>query len=241
MIDAGVVVVGGSLATKPTRLVAAGDPIVLSGPPPRYVGRGGDKLEAALAAFDLDVTGRRCLDVGASTGGFTDCLLQHGASHVTALDVGHGQLHERLRSDPRVEVIERRNIRYVRPGDLGPAFGMAVADVSFISLTVVLPAVVPLLSKPSDLLVLVKPQFEAGRDAVNRGRGVITDPDLWSEAVRVVAEAAGSLGVGVLGAVPSPLRGAEGNVEFLLHLRPGVPHRFPPVGLADAAVAEVRT
>ena len=238
-IDAGAVVVGGAPATKATRLVAAGEPIVVAGPPPRFVGRGGDKLEAALAVFEVDVAGRRCLDVGASTGGFTDCLLQRGAAHVTALDVGHGHLHERLRADERVAVVERRNIRHVRPGELGRPFEMAVADVSFISLVVVLPALVPLLVSGADMVLLVKPQFEADRDAVARGRGVITDPSIWADAVRVVGDAAGRLGAGVLHAVPSPLRGAEGNVEVLLHARVGAPHRISPSELAAAVVAEV--
>lgn len=240
MIDAGVVVVGGALATKPTRLVGAGEPIVLAGPPPRYVGRGGEKLEAALERFDVTAVGQRCLDVGASTGGFTDCLLQHGAERVTSLDVGHGQIHERLRADTRVEVLERCNIRHVRPGDLGEPFDLGVADVSFISLTVVLPALVPLLSTSADLVVLVKPQFEAGRAAVSRGQGVITDPAIWSDAVQAVAESAGAAGAGALAAMPSPLRGAEGNVEMLLHLRVGVPHQVAPGALAAAVVAEVQ-
>ncbi len=239
VIDSGAVVVGGALATKATRLVAAGEPIVLAGPPPRYVGRGGEKLEAALAAFDVDVEGRRVLDVGASTGGFTDCLLQHGAAHVTALDVGHGQIHERLRADPRVAVVERTNIRHVRPGEHGEPFEVAVADVSFISLTVVLPALVPLLTPSADLVLLVKPQFEAGRAAVSRGRGVISDPSIWADAVRSVAEVVGQLGAGTLDAIPSPLRGAEGNVEVLLHARVGEAHRIPPDDLAAAVVSVV--
>lgn len=239
MIDSGAVVVGGALATKATRLVSAGEPIVLAGPPPRFVGRGGEKLDAALDAFDIDVVGRRILDVGASTGGFTDCLLQRGAAHVSALDVGHGQLHERLRADPRVAVVERRNIRHVRAGELGEPFDIAVADVSFISLTVVLPAVVPLLAPGADLVVLVKPQFEAGRAAVSRGRGVISDPSIWADAVRSVAEVAGELGAAALDAIPSPLRGAEGNVEVLLHGRLGATPRISPEELATTVVAEV--
>ncbi len=217
LIEAGKVRVGGAPASKASRMVDSGEPVLVQGDPPRYVGRGGEKLEAALDAFALDPRGLRALDAGASTGGFTDCLLQHGAEHVVALDVGHGQLHERLRADQRVTVLERTNLRHVDPVELG-AFPAIVADLSFISLTTVMQRLLELSAPGAWLVLLVKPQFEAGRQQVSRGRGVITDPEEWRGAlVRVAAGAAGR-GARVRGAVPSPIRGAEGNVEFLLAL-----------------------
>jgi 23S rRNA (cytidine1920-2'-O)/16S rRNA (cytidine1409-2'-O)-methyltransferase len=222
-IEAGKVRVGGAPATKAARMVDAGEALLVEGDRPRYVGRGGEKLEAALAALELDPGGLRVLDAGASTGGFTDCLLQHGAHHVVALDVGHGQLHERLRGDERVTVLERTNLRHVEPDDLG-AFPAVVADLSFISLTAVMERLVQLAAPGAWLLLLVKPQFEAGRQQVSRGRGVITDPQEWLGALQRVAAEAARRGAVVRGALPSPLRGAEGNVEFLLALdRTGQP------------------
>jgi 23S rRNA (cytidine1920-2'-O)/16S rRNA (cytidine1409-2'-O)-methyltransferase len=204
-------------------LVAPGEPIVVHGPPPRFVGRGGDKLDGALERFGLDVAGRRCLDVGASTGGFTDCLLQRGAAQVVALDVGYGQLHERLRTDPRVDVRERTNIRHVRPADLGAPVDLVVADVSFISLRTVLPAVLALARPGADLVLLVKPQFEAGRAEVARGRGVVTDPAIWRRVLSEVLGALREAGTAIMGAMVSPLTGADGNVEFLVHAVTGRP------------------
>lgn len=220
-VEAGLVVVSGSMASKPTRLVDPAESIGVLAPPARYVGRGGEKLEAALEAFSLSVVGKRCLDVGASTGGFTDCLLQHGATEVTALDVGHGQIHRRLRDDPRVIVIERRNIRTVVPGDLGPLFDVVVADLSFISLRLVAEPIAGLGRSGADLVLLVKPQFEAGRREVSRGRGVITDPDVWRGALSGAVDAVVDTGAAVHDIIASPLRGAEGNVEFLLHAKAG--------------------
>ena len=169
----------GAPADKPARLVAPDEPIQVLGPAPRFVGRGGDKLDGALTRFGIDVAGRRAVDLGASTGGFTDCLLQRGATLVVAVDVGYGQLHERLRRDPRVVVRERTNGRDLVAGDLGPPAELLVADLSFISLRTVLPAVVPLAAPHADLVLLVKPQFEAGRQEASRGKGVIKDPDVW--------------------------------------------------------------
>jgi len=207
------------------------------GPPPRFVGRGGDKLDAALERFDLAVVGRRAYDLGASTGGFTDCLLQRGASAVVAVDVGYGQLHERLRDDPRVEVVERTNARDLRPGDLGAAPEVIVADLSFISLRTVLPAAVDLLAADGDLVLLVKPQFEAGRQEAARGRGIITDPRIWRRVLTEVTATLVGLGTAIMGVMASPLTGADGNVEFLVHARRGAGAR--PVGeLIDAAMAE---
>jgi 23S rRNA (cytidine1920-2'-O)/16S rRNA (cytidine1409-2'-O)-methyltransferase len=218
-IAAGRITVAGAPASKAARLVAPGEPIVVLGPAPRFVGRGGEKLDAALERFDVPVEGRRAIDVGASTGGFTDCLLQRGADHVVALDVGYGQLHERLRADDRVDVRERTNIRDVVPGDLGPPAELLVADLSFISLRTVLPSILAIAAPGADLVVLVKPQFEAGREEAARGRGVITDPLIWRRVLEEVAGALRDAGTAIMGAMASPIRGADGNVEFLLHAR----------------------
>ncbi|MFL6206971.1 MAG: TlyA family RNA methyltransferase [Acidimicrobiales bacterium] len=237
-IAAGRVTVGGAPADKPARLVAPGEPIQVLGPGARFVGRGGEKLDAALTRFDVAVAGRRALDLGASTGGFTDCLLQRGASEVVAIDVGYGQLHERLRSDPRVVVRERTNVRDLAPGDLGDAAPVVVADLSFISLRTVLPAVLSLTAAGADLVLLVKPQFEAGREEASRGRGVITDPAVWR---RVLLEVVGALereGAAIMGAMASPLTGADGNVEFLLHARVGARSELDVAAVVDAAIEE---
>ncbi len=238
-IAAGRVTVAGAPADKAARLVSPGEPIQLHGPGPRFVGRGGEKLDAALTRFDLAVHGRRAYDLGASTGGFTDCLLQRGAASVVAVDVGYGQLHERLRADPRVEVHERTNVRSLTPGDLGQLADVAVADLSFISLRTVLPAVVALVVDGGDLVLLVKPQFEAGRVEAARGRGVITDPSVWRRVLHEVAAALLDQGAAILGAMASPLRGADGNVEFLLHARTSAPQRDAQP-LLDRAVTEAQ-
>ena len=239
-IAAGRVTVAGAPADKAARLVAPGEPINVVGPRPRFVGRGGDKLEAALGRFEVAVTGRRAYDLGASTGGFTDCLLQRGAGSVVAVDVGYGQLHERLRRDARVEVHERVNVRDVRPGDLGAPADLLVADLSFISLRTVLGGALALGQPGADLVALVKPQFEAGRQEAARGKGVITDPAVWRRVLEEVAAALDGLGAAIMGAMASPLTGADGNVEFLLHARsaPARPTQGT-LGLLDAALAEV--
>lgn len=216
MIDLGRVLVNGAVADKASRLVDPADAVVIEGPPPRFVSRGGEKLAAALAAFGIDVAGRRVLDAGASTGGFTDCLLQGGAAHVIALDVGHGQLHPRIRNDDRVTVIERFNVRDVSLDVTGGPVDMIVADLSFISLTLVARALVGVCREGAELVVLVKPQFEAGRRDVARGRGVIVDPDVQQRAVDDVTESFRSAGAEIRGVVESPIRGGEGNKEFLL-------------------------
>jgi 23S rRNA (cytidine1920-2'-O)/16S rRNA (cytidine1409-2'-O)-methyltransferase len=194
------------------------------------VSRGGLKLEAALDRFDLSasVSGSAALDAGASTGGFTDCLLQRGAARVYAVDVGHGQLDAALRTDPRVCVLERVNVRDLSVETLrsaDPAFEpcpVVVADLSFISLRTVAPALSgPVAAEGADLVVLVKPQFEAGRAAVSRGKGVVRDPLIWRAALEGAASALVSAGTGIMGAMASPLTGASGNVEFLLHARKG--------------------
>ncbi|MDP9021684.1 MAG: TlyA family RNA methyltransferase [Actinomycetota bacterium] len=236
-IDAGRITVDGAPAWKPATLVDPAQAVVVSGPPRRYASRGGDKLEAALDRFGVDPAGRRCLDVGASTGGFTDCLLQRGAAHVVAVDVGYGQLHQRLRRDDRVTVLERTNARDLTRDDVpAPPPDLVVADVSFISLTLVLPALRALASDGAEAVVLVKPQFEAGRDQVGKG-GVVRDADVWARTIRRVARAATALGWAPAGVAPSPLTGPAGNVEFLLHL---VPDPGAADGLEERIDAAVR-
>lgn len=183
-------------------------------PASRYVGRGGVKLEAALREFQIDVNGAVCLDVGASTGGFTDCLLQNGAQKVFAIDVGHNQIDWRLRNDPRVEVREGVNARYLQAEDFPVKFDLAVIDVSFISATMVLPAVVPLLRDGGSIVTLIKPQFEVGRGEVGGG-GIVRDVAKRAQAVEKVNQSAAELRLSVAGVIESPIQGAEGNVEFL--------------------------
>ncbi len=237
LIESGVVLVGGAPADKPSRLVSADEPVRLAGPPPRYVSRGGEKLHAALESFAVIVEGKSALDAGSSTGGFTDCLLQAGAARVTAVDVGRAQLHERLRADPRVELHERSDIRAfaVRCSE---RFETMVADLSFISLRSVAAAVTGLGAPGGDLVVLIKPQFEVGRVEASRGRGVIRDPMLWRRAVGGAISAFEDCGATNMGVMVSPLRGADGNVEFLAHFTVGRPdaHQTRPGMSVDAAV-----
>lgn len=242
LIAEGRVLVGGAPADNAARQVGAHEPVVVLDPPARFVSRGGDKLDAALARFDVAVRGARCLDAGSSTGGFTDALLQRGASHVVAVDVGRHQLHERLRSDDRVGVHEQTDIRAIDIEDLGGPVDVVVADLSFISVAVVIDALVGALVRGGDLVVLVKPQFEAERAEVSKGRGVIRDPAIWR---RVLDEACGAIeagGTAIMDAMVSPLRGAEGNAEFLIHAVRSDPATLPrpesPPDL-DVLVAEV--
>ncbi|TMF14538.1 MAG: TlyA family RNA methyltransferase [Chloroflexi bacterium] len=215
MVRAGLVRVAGAVADRPDQMVDAGVSIDLDRVK-TYVSRGGEKLAAALDSFGLDPAGRVCLDVGASTGGFTDLLLQRGAAGVIAVDVGYGQLAWSLRRDPRVTVLERVNIRHLDrlpvPADL------AVIDVSFISLRLVLPRVRDLLSPPGDVVALVKPQFEVGKGAVGKG-GIVRDPEQHRQVVRELRKFAEDAGYVVVAELPSPILGAKGNREFLLHLR----------------------
>jgi 23S rRNA (cytidine1920-2'-O)/16S rRNA (cytidine1409-2'-O)-methyltransferase len=210
---------GRARAAKPGQLVAEDVELAIDGPPP-FVSRGGVKLANALDALGLEVAGRRALDVGASTGGFTDCLLQRGAAHVAALDVAYGELDWRLRGDERVTVLERVNARSLEPGMLPFAPDLIVIDVSFISLTKVLPAVLACAAGRFDCLAMVKPQFELGRGRVGKG-GVVRDPELRREAVASVAEAARSLGAAVVGYAPSGLPGPAGNRETFAWLAEG--------------------
>jgi 23S rRNA (cytidine1920-2'-O)/16S rRNA (cytidine1409-2'-O)-methyltransferase len=224
LISDGRVAVAGLTAGKPATQVGRDAAITVSdGLGPQYVSRGGHKLAGALAAFGgLAVAGRRCLDAGASTGGFTDVLLQAGAAHVVAVDVGYGQLAWVLRGDPRVTVLERVNVRELRPGQVGPPPGLVVADLSFISLATPLPALVSCAAPDADFVLLVKPQFEVGKGRVGPG-GVVRDPGLRAEAVSSVAAAAAGHGLGVAGVTASPLPGPAGNVEYFLWLRRGAP------------------
>ena len=212
----GLVRIAGQPAAKPGQQVATDAPIAVE-PSGRYVGRGGEKLAGALVAFCLPIEGRVAMDVGASTGGFTDCLLQHGARRVYAVDVGYGQLAWSLRQDPRVVVMERANIRTLSPAAIPEPVSLVTADLSFISLRLVLPALRPFLGAPADLVVLVKPQFEVGRRLVGRG-GVVRDPAMREAAVRQVAAVAESAGYQVRGWAPSVLPGPKGNQEYFLWL-----------------------
>jgi 23S rRNA (cytidine1920-2'-O)/16S rRNA (cytidine1409-2'-O)-methyltransferase len=216
-IEQGRVLVNGAVADKSSRQVHPGDAVVLTGPGARFVSRGGEKLDAALEQFGLDVTGWRVLDAGASTGGFTDCLLQRGAAHVVALDVGHGQLHPRIRDDERVTVMERFHVREATPEAIGGAVRLVTADLSFISLTRVLPALVRACQPPADLVLLVKPQFEAGKVEVARGHGIISDPEIHARVQSEVHAALEEHGCRVQGWIDSPLKGGDGNREFLVH------------------------
>ena len=217
MVMAGVVLVDEQRIEKPSQQFDTNSSIRIKGgddPATRYVGRGGLKLEAALREFQLDVTGLTCLDVGASTGGFTDCLLQNGAKKVVAVDVGHNQIDWRLRNDPRVEVREGINARFIRSEDFSQKFDVIVMDVSFISATKVLPAIVPLLVDGGAIITLIKPQFEVGRGEVGSG-GVVRDPAKRARVVEQVNDAARALGLRVVKVIESPIQGAEGNIEFL--------------------------
>jgi 23S rRNA (cytidine1920-2'-O)/16S rRNA (cytidine1409-2'-O)-methyltransferase len=225
LVTARRVLVAGQAAAKPATQVAPSDPITITeaAGEPDYASRGGQKLAGALAAFAaLRVEGRRCLDAGASTGGFTDVLLRAGAAHVIAVDVGYGQLAWALRTDERVTVLDRVNIRQLRPEQVAPAPDLVTADLSFISLGLVLPALIACASPDADFVLLVKPQFEVGKDRVGSG-GVVRDPELRREAVAAVAAAAGARRLGVAGVVASPLPGPAGNVEYFLWLRRGAP------------------
>lgn len=222
LIDDRRVLVNGAIADKPARQVAAGDQLVIAGPPPRFVGRGGLKLDHALDAFAIDVAGLRGLDAGASTGGFTDCLLQRGASEVVAVDVGHGQLHERLRADRRVRNMERTNVRDINPAMIGGPVDIVVGDLSFISLRLVTTPLVSVCQPGAPMVLLVKPQFEAGRVEVSRGRGVITDPAIWERVQVEIEQALTVANCAVGGWTDSPITGADGNREFLVHaIAPG--------------------
>lgn len=206
-----------------------------------YVSRGGLKLEKALKVFPIDLTDRVCMDIGASTGGFTDCMLQNGAAKVYAIDVGYGQLDWKLRSDPRVVCMEKTNFRYVKPQDLGdgPAPSFASVDVSFIGLDKILPAALDILTPGAEMVCLIKPQFEAGREKVGK-KGVVRDRRVHEEVVRNVTNMASELGFEILGLDYSPIRGPEGNIEYLMHLRkPGAEERDGAAAISEEKIRKL--
>jgi 23S rRNA (cytidine1920-2'-O)/16S rRNA (cytidine1409-2'-O)-methyltransferase len=232
------VLVGGAIAEKASRMVGPGEPVRLVGPRPRYVSRGGEKLHGALEHFGIDPKGLWAFDAGASTGGFTDCLLQRRAVGVVAADVGFGQLHEKIRADARVEVHEHVNLRTVDVPVFfgGRYFPLIVGDLSFISLRSLVPNLMALSASEASLVLLVKPQFEAGRAEVAKGKGVIRDPAVWLRSLQDVMGTFLSQGAAMMGAMTSPITGTDGNVEFLVHLR--APVRAPK-GLVFANPASV--
>jgi 23S rRNA (cytidine1920-2'-O)/16S rRNA (cytidine1409-2'-O)-methyltransferase len=231
-IEEGRVRVGGVAIPKAASMIEPGTPIdIRSGGSDRFVSRGGLKLEAALEAFGIDPSGRHCLDAGASTGGFTDCLLQKGAATVCAVDVGYGQLAWTVRQDERVDVHDRTNVRHSSSAELGGPFDLVVADLSFISLCKVGPALAELSSADSDLVLLVKPQFELGKEEVGKG-GIVREAEGHNRAIRDVVECLIKVGLGTVAVTSSPIRGAKGNREFFVHVRHG------PVEVADNHIEE---
>jgi 23S rRNA (cytidine1920-2'-O)/16S rRNA (cytidine1409-2'-O)-methyltransferase len=220
LVLAGKVLVNEQKVEKAGASVDPSADVRLLGEDLKFVSRGGVKLERALEHWHIDVRDRVCMDVGASTGGFTDCLLQHGASRVISVDTGYGQIAHRLREDPRVRLLERTNARYLKAEDVGEAVDFVAVDVSFISATLVLPAVIRAARGEArsrlELVVLVKPQFEAGREAVGKG-GIVRDAQAQAQAVEKVSRAARELGAQRIDSIDSPILGAEGNREFLLH------------------------
>ena len=232
-IREGQVVVTGTLKPKPATLVESSTAVRIKDAGPRYVSRGGVKLEAAIRRFEITVEERRAIDVGASTGGFTHCLLEHGARSVTSVDVGYGQLHLRLRNDPRVTVVERTNIRHADPELLGAPFDLVAVDVSFISLRTIAGVLVRLGDAGSYYILLIKPQFEARRGSVNH-RGVVKDPEVRMQAVADTVTGLAKSGLGAVDTAPSPIEGANGNREVLGLFRHG-PHLIDPVRAGKAA------
>lgn len=218
LIMAGKVLVNNHVVDKPGAIVLSDDDIVLKGKDHRYVSRGGLKLEKALQVLGVDITGFVCLDIGASTGGFTDCLLQHGASHVYAVDVGYGQLAWELRQDPRVVVIERTNIRYMQPEAIPQLVDLITIDVSFISLKKVVPEVVKFLKKGARILALIKPQFEVGKGNVGKG-GVVQVPELHNDVIENLSDFFLNIHLVREFVIPSPILGPKGNREFFISLK----------------------
>ena len=218
VIMAGIVYVDGQKEDKAGATFADTVNIEVRGNTLKYVSRGGLKLEKAMSHFGLSLEGKVCMDVGASTGGFTDCMLQNGAVKVYSIDVGHGQLDWKLRNDPRVVCMERTNIRYVTPEDIGEPASFVSIDVSFISLIKVLTPVRELLAENGEIVCLIKPQFEAGREKVGK-KGVVRDPKVHLEVIRAVMDFASSIGFEILHLEFSPIKGPEGNIEYLLHLK----------------------
>jgi 23S rRNA (cytidine1920-2'-O)/16S rRNA (cytidine1409-2'-O)-methyltransferase len=221
LIDRRRVTVGGTIAEKSARQVDPGDAIELIGDPPRFVSRGGEKLAAALTRFSVELQGRRVVDAGSSTGGFTDCALQAGAARVVAIDVGRNQLHERIRADDRVAVHEQTSVRGLEPEAVGGPGDILIGDLSFISLRTVMDSLLALTVDGGDLVLLVKPQFEAGKEEADKGRGIIRDAGVWERTLTEVCTALEERGAAIMGAMNSPITGGDGNVEFLVHARRG--------------------
>lgn len=236
-ITSGKVTVGGRPAGKASSLVSTSEPIQLTTAVRRFASRAGEKLDAALDRFAIPTTGRRALDAGSSTGGFVDCLLQRGAAHVLAVDVGYGQLDWRLRDDPRVTVLERKNVRDLRPQELPYRAALVTADLSFVSLRLAIGPLRRCSSPEADFVLLVKPQFEAGREDVGRG-GVVRDPHVWLRVLERVDGYCRDEELVPMAVMPSPLLGPAGNVEFLLYARAGPSSGTGPS--RDAAVVEAR-
>ncbi|ERH14388.1 ribosomal RNA large subunit methyltransferase J [Actinobaculum sp. oral taxon 183 str. F0552] len=243
LVESGFVRLSGETVRKSARQMDPAQPLlVVEGERDEYVSRGARKLAGALDALGEAapaVAGRRCLDAGASTGGFTDVLLRRGAGHVVAVDVGYGQIAWRLREDPRVTVLERTNVRTLDPAAVAPAPGLVVGDLSFISLTLVIPSLVRAAAAEADFLLLVKPQFEVGRERLGAG-GVVRDTRLHAETVMAVSACARSHGLDVLAAIASPLPGPAGNVEYFLHMRAGSGQE-PDGGLESAVRSAIAT
>lgn len=217
LIMEGLVYVNNQKETKAGSMFPEGTAAEIRGKKLKYVSRGGLKLEKAVSEFGLDLEGRVCMDIGSSTGGFTDCMLQNGASRVYALDVGKGQLDYRLRTDPRVVVMEKTNIRFVKPEDIEDTLSFASVDVSFISLTLVIPAAVALLDEKKEMVMLIKPQFEAGKEKVGK-KGVVRDPSVHEEVIEKTADFVLKKGLCITGLTYSPIKGPEGNIEYLIHV-----------------------
>ncbi len=238
-------IVNGAVAERAARAVLPEDALEVLRRP-RYVSRGGEKLAGVLASLGLDVTGRHCIDVGASTGGFTDCLLQHGAAGVVAVDVGRAQLHERLRAAPPVRNLEGVNVRYLEPGDIGGPAEVVTVDLSFISLRLVMARLAALVTPGGDLLALVKPQFEAGRREASAGRGVIRRPEVWQRTLQQVMQVAVAEGLAPQAVVLAEPPGSEGNAEFFLSCQKPLKRGagpLPPLSdlvLSDLVEAAVR-
>lgn len=217
LIEEGRVTVAGAPAGKASRMVDPAEAIEVTGDPPRFVSRAGEKLDAALVRFGIDPAGRRVVDIGSSTGGFTDCVLQRGAVEVVAIDVGRNQLHERLRADERVKSHERTNVRHADVAALGGPGALVVVDLSFISLRTVATQLLAFTAPHGELVALVKPQFEAGKAEADRGRGVIRDGEVWRRTLDEATNALSDAGAAIMGVMVSPITGGDGNVEFLVH------------------------
>ena len=220
LIMAGQVYIGEKKVLKASEQVAPDAPVVIRGAQDAFASRGGHKLEKAVAAFRADVTGRVAMDIGAAAGGFTDVLLRHGAAHVYAIDVGYGQLDWKLRNDPRVTVMERTNARTLTAEQFDPRPDLTVMDVSFISIKLILPSLKPLLKENADLVCLIKPQFEAGREDVGK-KGVVRDSEVHARVIRDILSFAPQIGLSPVGLDYSPIRGPEGNIEFICHMKNG--------------------